>query len=100
MGPNLLNMFLGASKRLYNSLHWLVCWLVGPLVGPLFGWSIGWSVGPSVATMKLLNLLTSKSGYVEIASPSRLVWIILVYYLKTLPNVTRWMSGGNRIREK
>jgi hypothetical protein len=25
--------FLGASKRLYNSLRWLVRWLVGPLVG-------------------------------------------------------------------
>jgi hypothetical protein len=29
--------FLGVSKRLYNSLHWLVCWLVGPLVGPSVG---------------------------------------------------------------
>jgi hypothetical protein len=28
-------LFLGASKRLYNSLHWLVCPLVGPLVPTL-----------------------------------------------------------------
>jgi hypothetical protein len=53
--------FLGASKRLYNSLR--------PLVGL------------SVPMMKFLNLLTSKSAYVEIALPSRLVWIILDFLL-------------------
>jgi hypothetical protein len=56
-------VFLGKSKRLYNSLRLLV----------------GLLVCPSVSTMKFLNLLTSKSGYFEIASPSRLVLIILVF---------------------
>jgi hypothetical protein len=55
----LLSEFLGASKRLYNSL--------------------GLLVGLSVPTMKFLNLLASKSGNVEIALPSRLVWIILIF---------------------
>jgi hypothetical protein len=44
--------FLGACKRLYNSLCWLVAPLVGPLVGLLVRWSVGplarWSVGPLV----------------------------------------------------
>jgi hypothetical protein len=27
-------IFLGASKRLYNSLRWLIGWLVRPSIGP------------------------------------------------------------------
>jgi hypothetical protein len=53
-------------KHLYNSLCLSVSWSVGP------------SIRLWVPTMKFLNLLLSKSGYVKIASASPLVWIILV----------------------
>jgi hypothetical protein len=58
--------FLGSKKRLYKSLRWLVGWLVG--------WLVRWSVGPLVRCSVcphneiLQNLLTSKTGYVAIAS--------------------------------
>jgi hypothetical protein len=54
-------VFLGASKHLYERLCLLVGWLVGP--------SVGWSICPHIA-------------YVKIALPqesSRLVWVTLVF---------------------
>jgi hypothetical protein len=71
-------------------VSWSVGRLVGWSVGRLVGWSAGWlvrrSVGRLVPTMKFLNLLTSKSGYIEIDSPSRLVWIILVFSIDISDN--------------
>jgi hypothetical protein len=54
---------------------------VGWSVGRLVGWSVGRLVGWLVPTMKFLNLFMSKSSYVQIAAPLRLVWIILVSLL-------------------
>jgi hypothetical protein len=68
--------FLGTSKHLYNS----VC----PLVG-LFGLSVGWLVGPHNEFLESAYIKIWL--YVEIASPSRVVWIILVKLFEPLFNV-------------
>jgi hypothetical protein len=54
--------FLGAKKRLYKRL----CWLIGPLVGPSVRPSVHLSVCPHNEILR--NLLTWKTGYIVIAS--------------------------------
>jgi hypothetical protein len=80
----ILKQFLGANKCLYNSLRLTVGRLVCLLV----------------PTMKFLNLLMSKSGYVEIDLPSRLVWIIFVYHYYYYPESVRSENSKKLFRYK
>jgi hypothetical protein len=48
--------------------------------------------------VEILNLLTSKSGYIEIALPSGLVWIILVFLvLVKLRTLDEWYDSPHAL---
>jgi hypothetical protein len=56
------HIFLDATKRLYNSLHWLVGWLVR--------WLVGWLVSPHIASPRFVIQLVFFSSSFQISSTS------------------------------